>query len=142
MAGAHTGTDSGRTTARGTIEVAVWQPEPYDEPADGPSLVRVHVEETFAGDIDGSGVATFLQVMRADGSASFCGVERVVGSIAGRAGSFVLQDTGTLTGGTVSGTWFVVEGSGTGGLAGLHGEGGFEAELGQRAEITLDYWFE
>jgi Protein of unknown function (DUF3224) len=142
MAGANAGTDSERTTARGTIEVAVWQPEPYDEPADGPSLVRVHVEETFAGDIKGSGVATFLQVVRGDGSASFCGVERVVGSIAGRAGTFVLQDTGTLTGGNVSGTWFVVEGSGTGRLAGLRGEGGFKAELGQRAEIRLDYWFD
>lgn len=142
MAGPNAGTDSGRKAARGTIEVSVWQPDPYDEPAEGPSLVRVQVEETFTGDIEGSGVATFLQVMRADGSASFCGVERVVGSIAGRAGSFVLQDTGTLNGGDVGGTWFVVEGSGTGGLAGLRGEGGFKAQLGQRAEITLDYWFE
>ncbi len=142
MTGSDSGTSSGRTTARGTIEVSVWQPDPYDEPAEGPGLVRVHVEEAFAGDIVGSGVATFLQVMRADGSASFCGVERVVGSIAGRAGSFVLQDTGTLAGGNVSGTWFVVEGSGTGELNGLRGEGGFKAALGQSAEITLDYWFE
>jgi hypothetical protein len=31
---------------------------------------------------------------------------------------------------------------GTGELTGLRGEGGFEAELGQHASITLDYWFE
>ena len=36
----------------------------------------------------------------------------------------------------------VVEGSGTGELNGLRGEGGFKAALGQSAEITLDYWFE
>ena len=42
----------------------------------------------------------------------------------------------------VSGTWFVIPGSGTGGLAGLRGEGGFTANLGQDAEVTLDYWFE
>ena len=42
----------------------------------------------------------------------------------------------------VSGTWFVIPGSGTGGLAGLRGEGGFAANLGQDAEVTLDYWFE
>jgi hypothetical protein len=47
-----------------------------------------------------------------------------------------------LTGTTVSGDWFVVPASGTGELTGLRGEGGFTAELGQGADITLDYWFE
>jgi hypothetical protein len=42
----------------------------------------------------------------------------------------------------VKGDWFVVPGSGTGELAGLRGEGGFQAELGQHADVTLDYWFE
>lgn len=88
------GEGSGRTTARATIAVSVWQPEPYDSPDAGPQLVRIHVEESFAGDISGSGIATFLQALRADGSGSFCGVDRVVGSIAGRSGSFVLQDAG------------------------------------------------
>jgi hypothetical protein len=37
---------------------------------------------------------------------------------------------------------FVIPGSGTGGLAGLRGEGGFTANLGEGADITLDYWFE
>jgi hypothetical protein len=27
-------------------------------------------------------------------------------------------------------------------LRGLRGEGGFRADLGQGADITLDYWFE
>jgi hypothetical protein len=35
-----------------------------------------------------------------------------------------------------------VPGSGTGELRGLRGEGGFEAQLGEGANITLDYWFE
>jgi hypothetical protein len=131
------------TTARGTIAVAVWQPEPYDEPADGPTLVRIHVEEDFSGDITGRGVATFLQTLNADGSATFCAVERVTGSVAGRGGTFVLQDSGVLgVDGRVDGTWSVVPGSGTGELRGLRGVGGFAAELGQHAQVTLDYWFE
>jgi Protein of unknown function (DUF3224) len=44
--------------------------------------------------------------------------------------------------GVVSGEWFVVPGSGSGGLVGLRGTGGFRADLGQGAEVTLDYWFE
>ena len=42
----------------------------------------------------------------------------------------------------MSGEWFVVAGSGTGGLAGLRGTGGFRANLGEGAEVHLDYWFE
>jgi hypothetical protein len=42
----------------------------------------------------------------------------------------------------VSGEWFVIPGSGTGGLAGLRGEGGFRANLGEGAQVHLDYWFE
>jgi hypothetical protein len=87
-------------------------------------------------------VVRFLQAIRDDGSASFVGIERVTGAIAGRKGSFLLQDAGTLEGSTVKGDWFVVPGSGTGELTGLRGEGGFEAKLGEHASITLDYWFE
>jgi SRSO17 transposase len=32
--------------------------------------------------------------------------------------------------------------TGTGGLSGLRGEGGFEGEFGRGSDGTLDYWFE
>jgi hypothetical protein len=92
--------------------------------------------------ITGDGVVEFLQAARPDGTASFVGIERVTGSVGGRSGSFLLQDAGTVEDGVVSGDWFVVPGSGTGELAGLRGTGGFRADLGQSAEVTLDYWFE
>lgn len=129
------------TRAAGRIDVKTWGETPYNEVEGGPKLVRVAVTETFSGDIQAEGEATFLQVVSGDGSASFVGVERVTGSVGGRSGSFVLQDQGTVEGGQVKGTWFVVPGSGTGGLRGLRGEGGFEAALGQHASITLDYDF-
>jgi Protein of unknown function (DUF3224) len=131
-----------KTHATGRIDVKTYEPQPYEEVDGGPNLVEIHVTETFSGDIEGEGVVRFLQAVREDGSASFVGIERVTGSIAGRPGSFLLQDAGTLEGSTVKGDWFVIPGSGTGELAGLRGEGGFEAELGQHAAITLDYWFE
>jgi hypothetical protein len=131
--------DSKRAT--GTITVRRYEPSPYDQPVEGPALVRIHVEEDFSGD-EGTGVAEFLQAQVSGDIASFVGIERVSGSIAGRAGTFVLQDQGTLTGNRVTGRWSVVSGSGTGELAGLRGDGGFTAELGQGADITLDYWFE
>jgi len=132
---------SEHTHATGKITVKKYEPAPYDQPADGPALFRIHVEEDFSGDIEGSGVAEFLQTARSESEASFVGVERVTGSLGGRSGSFVLQDQGTVKDGVVSGTWFVVPGSGSGELVGLRGEGGFTAALGEDADITLDYRF-
>jgi Protein of unknown function (DUF3224) len=134
--------EANRTNATGEITVKTYEPAPYDEPAEGPALVRIHVTETFSGDIEGDGVADFLQVSLAEDSASFVGLERVSGRIGDRRGSFILQDEGALKGATVSGRWFVVPGSATEELEGLRGEGGFSAQLGEGAEITLDYWFE
>src|SRR6266536_2357468 len=133
---------SGRTHATGTIEVHSYEPQAYDEVNEGPNLVEIHVSEAFHGDIEGEGVVRFLQAVRKDGSASFVVIERVTAMISGRSGTFLLQDAGTLEGTTVRGEWFVVPGSGTGELAGLRGEGGFTAQLGEGAEIMLDYWFE
>lgn len=81
-------------------------------------------------------------VYSADGSACFIGLERVVGRVGERSGSFVLQHNGTFEGGTAKATWFVVPGSGTENLQGLRGEGGFASGHAQQYTITLDYDFE
>jgi hypothetical protein len=133
---------SAKKRATGSITVKTWKGAPYDEPTEGPKLLRASVTEIFAGDISGEGVAEFLQVVRPDESASFVGIERVSGKIGGASGGFVLQDQGTIEGNSVSGTWFVVPGSGFGGLLGLRGEGDFLADLGKDATFTLDYWFD
>jgi hypothetical protein len=122
--------------------VHLYEPEDLDKSEGGMDVTKIHVEETFSGDIEGEGVATFLQAARGDGSASFVGIERVTGTLAGKQGSFLLQDSGTVEGEIVSGEWFVVPGSGTGDLAGLRGTGGFRAKLGEGAQIHLDHWFE
>ena len=134
--------ETAKRHASGTITVKTYEPTTYDEPALGPKLMQTHVTETFTGDIAGDGVVNFLQVLQADGTTSFVGIERVTGTIDGKQGTFVLQDAGTVNGSVVSGTWFVVPGSGTGALQGLRGEGGFKADLGKGADFTLDYWFE
>lgn len=130
------------TRAEAVITVSKYEPAAYEEPGAGGTLNRIHVEERFSGDIEADGVAEFLQAAFADGSASFVGVERVSGALAGAKGTFLLQDQGTVSGDVVSGEWFVVPGSGTGDLRGLRGTGGFRADLGEGAKVWLDYWFE
>ena len=133
---------SSRTRASAVITVHKYEPVAYDQPAEGQVLTRIHVEESFSGDITGDGVVEFLQAAQADGAASFVGIERVTGTVGSREGTFLLQDAGTVAGDIVSGDWFVIPGSGTGKLAGLRGEGGFRANLGESAQVHLDYWFE
>jgi uncharacterized protein DUF3224 len=137
-----TTSDRVKTRVDAVITVHKYEPAAYDEPAEGLVLTRIHVEESFRGDIAGDGVVEFLQAARADGSASFVGIERVTGTLAGKSGTFLLQDAGNVQDNIVSGDWFVVPGSGTGGLAGLRGTGGFRANLGEGAQVHLDYWFE
>ena len=135
-------TSGHKTRATAKIEVHSYLPEAYENTEGGTDLVEIHVAEAFHGDIEGEGVVRFLQAAHPDGFASFVGIERVTGAIRGRRGTFLLQDAGSVAGSKVSGTWFVVPGSGTGDLAGLRGEGGFAANLGEDADVTLDYWFE
>ena len=130
-----------RTHARAKITVQNSEAKPYDQTA-GPSLMEVHLNEIFTGDIDGESPVRALQVSHNDKSANLASVQRFSGKLGGREGTFVLQGSEIVKNGKIKATWFVVPGSGTGELSGLRGEGGFEGEFGKGSEGTLDYWFE
>ncbi len=128
--------------AQATFELKSWNEEPYNEMKGGPKLTRAHVTKSYKGDIEGEGTLEYLMMHRQDTTASFVGLERVVGSIAGRSGSFVLQHIGTFDGGVASETVTVAPGSGTSELSGLRGKGKFVAGHAQEYPITLEYDFE
>ncbi|HEX6494580.1 MAG TPA: DUF3224 domain-containing protein, partial [Acidobacteriaceae bacterium] len=96
----------------------------------------------FTGDIEGESTVRALQLQRKDKSASLASMQRVRGKLGGREGTFVLQGSEAVANGKIKATWFVVPGSGTGGLAGLRGEGGFEGQFGKATNGWLNYWFE
>jgi hypothetical protein len=131
--------DRHQVHAVGRTTVKTYQPTVFDEVPGAPTLSDVRLTETFTGDIAGEGVAHVVQSARADGTASFAGIERVRGSIGGKQGTFLLQVHGTVVAKQMKAEWFVVPDSGSGELKGLRGEGGFTAELGQHGEIWLDY---
>ena len=128
--------------ATGHTEVKSYVPTPFDQVSGGPSLLEIQITETFTGDIQGDGTGRVIQAVREDGSATFAGIERVRGTIAGRSGTFLLQVRGVVVAKAMRAEWFVVPASGTGELAALNGGGGFTAELGQHGDIWLDYSFE
>ena len=129
------------THAAATITVDSHESHPFEQSA-GPALLEISITESFVGDIDGRSTVRALQVRDSTGSASQVSMQRFVGALGRRKGSFVLQGSGTVADGKVNASWFVVPGSGTGDLVGLRGEGGFAGEFGKGSRGTLDYWFE
>ncbi|HEU5107638.1 MAG TPA: DUF3224 domain-containing protein, partial [Micromonosporaceae bacterium] len=110
------------TIASGTFEIGEWDEEIYDESA-GTRLGRTRLTKTFAGDLRGTSVVNMLAVsLDVDGQpqgAAYVAVERVIGTLHGRQGSFVLTHiAGEAHGHRVS----VVPGSGTADLRGISGE--------------------
>ncbi|MFN7943424.1 MAG: DUF3224 domain-containing protein [Thermoanaerobaculia bacterium] len=119
--------------------ISSWDEKPYSEGPDLPKLTRATVTKTFTGELVGEGRVDYLMVYRSDGSAAFVGMERVVGSLAGRAGSFVLQRSGVFEDGVAKESYVVVAGSGTGELRGLRGEGTSALGHGMEHPLTLSY---
>jgi hypothetical protein len=131
------------TRATGTFKIEGWDEQTYSESNDGAKLTRASVKQAFSGDIEGEGDVEWLMCYRPDQTADFVGLQRIVGALAGRSGSFVaLQSGGTFDGKEARGELSVVPGSGTGELRGLRGTGEFSAPMGSTASITLDYYFD
>jgi hypothetical protein len=102
---------------RGEFEVRL---TPREGAAEG--LGRMSIEKTYRGALEAvaSGEMLTAGTLTA-GSAGYVAVERVDGTLEGRAGTFVLQHSATMTRGTPQLSIGVVPDSGTGELAGLVG---------------------
>jgi len=125
------------TQATGTFKIDAWDEQPYAD-----KLTRAQVKATYSGDIEGQGETEWLMCYREDKTADFVGLQRFVGRLGGRSGSFVMQTQGSFDGTEAKGSLDVVERSGTEELAGITGTGAFAAPLGSTASVELDYDFE
>jgi hypothetical protein len=128
-----------KQTANARFAIKSWDEKPYGEGPDLPKLTRASVTKTYTGDITGEGQLEYLMMYRSDGSATFVGLERVVGGIAGKTGSFVLQRTGVFEGGQAKESYSVIPGSATGELNGLLGEGRSAVGHGMEHPFVLEY---
>jgi hypothetical protein len=128
--------DSSRQRACGQINVVSCDSKPYDELGYF-TISEMNITEEFSGDLAGVGSVRFLMVTEPDGTSHFTGMERFLGDLGGRAGSFILRNSGILKNGELNSTWQVIPGSGMDGLAGICGEGGCNPD-----GYVLEYWFE
>jgi Protein of unknown function (DUF3224) len=122
------------TTTRfaGTFVIDAWEPQ---EDADTvPGTARVSIRKTFAGDLVGTSRTQILTFA----TQSYCGFEVVEGTVAGRTGTFALRHAADAGGGEPWMTWTVLDGSGTGELTGVRGEG----QIDRADDGTHSYWLE
>jgi hypothetical protein len=108
--------------ASATFEITNWDEKPFGELAGASRLTRAGVTKSYKGDIEGEGILEYLMAYGHDGSASFVGMERLVGRVGDKHGTAVFQHVGAFKDGVARSTWSVVPNSGTGDLQGLRGE--------------------
>jgi hypothetical protein len=107
--------------AVGTFVVKM-KPETLSEVAAKTEIGRMSLDKTFSGDLEATSQGEFLAAMGSvKGSAGYVALERVTGTLDGKAGSFALQHTGVMTRGAPELKVAVVPDSGTGELAGISG---------------------
>jgi len=128
-----------KKSANARFAITNWEEKPYSEGQGLPRLTRASVTKTFTGDIEGEGQVEYLMMYRTDGSASFVGLERVVGRIGGKAGTFVLQRIGVFESGQAKESYAVIPGSATEELYGLQGDGSSAVGHGTEHPFTLNY---
>ena len=125
--------------ANARFAIKAWDEKPYSENQDEPRLARASVTKSYTGDIEGEAQVEYLMMYRQDGSATFVGLERVVGRIGDKTGTFVLQRAGVFEGGQAKESYSVIAGSATGDLQGLRGEGSSSVGHGMEHPFTLNY---
>ena len=106
------------SSARGTFDVKVTPQTAADAV---PS--RMTIDKRYHGDLEGTSKGEMLAAGTGGpgSSGGYVAIERVTCTLGDRAGTFVLQHSGTMNRGTPHMTISVVPDSGTGGLAGIAG---------------------
>lgn len=106
--------------AAGPFDVKI---TPQDDASDDPLLSRMILDKTYLGDLEATARGQMLAAGTAvKGSAAYVAIEKVSGTLNGRAGTFILQHVGIMNRNVPQLTITVVPDSGTGDLQGLSGK--------------------
>ena len=117
--------------ASGGFDVEM-KPEASAEAAIG----RFSLVKRFHGDLQADSTGAMLAIRTAtEGSAGYVAMERVVGTLNQRTGSFALQHSGTMERGRAVLSLTVVPDSGTDALAGIAGSMSIEVADGKHAYV-------
>ncbi len=125
--------------ATGEFSVSSWDETTYADLAGGGKLTRVSVGFGLTGDLEAAADWQALMCYREDGDATFTGLQRTTGRLAGREGSFVVRADGSFGDGKAVTRWEVIPGSASGDLHGLSGTGEAVTTGASGGTFTFDY---
>ena len=121
-----------------TFKVESWDEQTLEDGTQGRRSTHAVVRQSVSGDVTGAGRADWLMFYRPDGTADYVGLQRVEGRFGDGAGTFTCSSVGTFDGKTAEGTLSVLDGSGTGDLAGATGAATFRAPHGEAATVRFE----
>ncbi|HET9792672.1 MAG TPA: DUF3224 domain-containing protein [Candidatus Angelobacter sp.] len=125
--------------ASGPFDVKL-APQPADDKTNDPLLGRMTIDKHDHGELEAT--ATGLMLSGGDyksGSAGYVAMEKVSGTLQGRAGTFMLQHSGILNKGAQQLSITIVPGSGTGQLTGISGKMDVKIKEGGKHFYELEY---
>ena len=123
--------------AVGPFEVKVSH---QDDDSGDPLLNRMTLDKQYHGDLEATGKGQMLTAStEVKGSGAYVAIEKVSGTLKGRAGSFVLQHAGTMAQSVPQLTVIVVPDSGTGELKGLTGKMTINIAADGKHSYDLEY---
>ena len=107
--------------ANAVFQIVSGEERIYAKVTDAPKLMKGSFTIRYEGDMEGEGVLGELKIYLTDKLSTVYGLERFVGMLGDKKGTFVLQHTGILRDGVLDSKRSVLPGSGTGQLKGLQG---------------------
>lgn len=125
--------------AAGTFSVKSWDESTYQQLDGETKLTKATVTFGLQGDLSGEATWDAVMYYRPDGTAFYTGIQHVTGALDGVEGSFVLLADGEFAAGESRTRWQVIEGSGTGSLSALTGNGSAMATASPTGTFELDY---
>ena len=136
------------TSTSVSITAKTWDEDRVGEVEGAHAVARATFTTEWKGEITGTSTC-WLLIAYVDGDPAkpetlvgpYTGYELVEGSIGERSGTFVLATTGDHRGGVARTEVTIVEGSGTGDLAGIRGSGSYAADA-MEYSLELDYELE
>ncbi|MPZ54810.1 MAG: DUF3224 family protein [Acidimicrobiia bacterium] len=103
-------------------------------------LSHTAFEKEFSGELEAISVTEMLAATSESGGAGYVAMERIVGRLGSRVGTFVLLHFGTIdAAGEPSGQWSIVPGSGTSELEGISGHAHIGVDEHGTHRIQLHY---
>lgn len=130
-------TTLGETTLKNTFTITSWDETTYLELENEAKHTNAKVRKSYSGVLEGQGQLEYLMAYSSPSAAYFTGLEHFAGTVGGKSGTLTIAHQGVFKGGEVDSNFHIVDGSQTGELIGVTGEGRYTS--GHSMVVEFDF---